>query len=146
MSRQSRLPPPTPPDRSETLESLPGYRSEALRAAPGKGLDFDGSPPLGEAARSEVVELLVGMLFADRTAFLAAANTPSPEGLRFLTDEEIEEIVRRIEEVSLDGIEVDRLVERLAATLDSSRTWTPDTAIPPPRAPGKKPGGDPSSS
>ncbi len=76
-------------------------------------------PPLGEAARAEVVELLVGILFADRTVSLAAADTPSPEGFRFLTAEEIAEIVRRIEEVSLDGIEVDRMVERMAATLDT---------------------------
>jgi len=66
-----------------------------------------------------VVELLVGMLFADRIVSLAAADTPSPEGFRFLTAEEIAEIVRRIEEVSLDGTEVDRLVERMAATLDT---------------------------
>jgi len=93
-----------------------------------------------------VVELLVGMLFADRTVSLAAADTPSPEGFRFLTAGEIAEIVRRIEEVSLDGIEVDRLVERMAATLDTlQKPGSPDPAIPPPRAPGKEPGGDPSS-
>ena len=75
-------------------------------------------PAPDEAARAEVVELLVGMLLADQTVSLAAA-APSARSLRYLTAAEIAEIVRRIEEVSLGGIEVDRLVERMAATLDT---------------------------
>ncbi|MFZ2223891.1 MAG: hypothetical protein WAV26_04305, partial [Candidatus Deferrimicrobium sp.] len=102
--------------RSEVVESL-RLQLGGLRQIR-QGLS-SREPTLGEAARAEVVELLVGILFADRTAFLAAANTPSREELRFLTEEEIAEIVRRIEEVSLDGIEVDRLVEQMAATLDT---------------------------
>jgi tetratricopeptide (TPR) repeat protein len=102
--------------RSEVVESL-RLQLSGLRQIR-QGLS-SREPTLGEAARAGVVELLVGMLFADRTVSLAAADTPSPESLRFLTAEEIAEIVRRIEEVSLDGIEVDRLVERMAATLDT---------------------------
>ncbi len=112
---------PSPPSsepsgRSETVESL-RLQMEMLRALR-QELSWREPGP-DASARAEVVELLVGMLFADRTVSLAAADTPSPEGLRFLTAEEIAEIVRRIEEVSLDGIEVDRLVERMAATLDT---------------------------
>ncbi|MBP2676730.1 MAG: Tetratricopeptide repeat-like domain, partial [Deltaproteobacteria bacterium] len=112
---------PSPPSsehsgRSETVESL-RLQLERLRAL--RQELSSRKPGPDEAARAEVVELLVGMLFADRTVSLAAADTPSPEGFRFLTAGEIAEIVRRIEEVSLDGIEVDRLVERMAATLDT---------------------------
>jgi len=112
---------PSPPSsepsgRSETVESL-RLQMEALRALRQELSSREPGPD--EAARAEVVELLVGMLFADRTVSLAAADTPSPKGFRFLTAREIAEIVRRIEEVSLDGIEVDRLVERMAATLDT---------------------------
>ncbi|MBP2674880.1 MAG: Tetratricopeptide repeat-like domain, partial [Deltaproteobacteria bacterium] len=116
-SRSSASPPSSEaPARSEVVESL-RLQLGGLRQIRQSLSSWE--PTLGEAARAEVVELLVGMLLADRTAFLAAANTPSGEGLRFLTAEEIAEIVRRIEEVSLDGIEVDRLVERMAATLDT---------------------------
>ncbi len=104
------------PARSEVVESL-RIQLGALRQIR-QGLS-SRKPALAEAARAEVVELLVAMLFADRTVSLAAADTPSPEDLRFLTAGEIAEIVRKIEEVSLDGIEVDRLVERMAATLDT---------------------------
>jgi tetratricopeptide (TPR) repeat protein len=104
------------PARSEVVESL-RLQLGGLRQIR-QGLS-SREPPLGDSARSVVVELLVGMLFADRTVSLAAADTPPPEGLRFLTAEEIAKIVRRIEEVSLDGIEVDRLVEQMAATLDT---------------------------
>ena len=104
------------PARSEVVEPLRLQLGGLRRIRQGLS---SLEPPLGEAARTEVVELLVGMLFADRTVSLAAADTPSSEGLRFLTAEEIAEIVRRIEEVSLDGIDVDRLVERMSATLDT---------------------------
>jgi len=112
---------PSPPsselsNRSETVESL-RLQLERLRAL---RQDLSSREPRpDEAARAEVVELLVGILFVDRTVSLAAADTSSPEGLRFLTGGEIAEILRRIEEVTLDGIEVDRLVERMAATLDT---------------------------
>ena len=111
------LPPSSEPSgRSETVESL-RLQMELLRAL--RQELSSRVPGPDEAARAEVVELLVGMLFADRTVSLAAADTPSPEGFRYLSAEEIAEIVRRIEEVSLDGTEVDRLVERMAATLDT---------------------------
>ena len=111
------LPPSSEPSgRSETVESL-RLQMEVLRAL--RQELSSRVPGPDEAARAEVVELLVGILFADRTVSLAAADTPSPGGFRFLSAEEIAEIVRRIEEVSLDGTEVDRLVERMAATLDT---------------------------
>ena len=118
---EEALPPESPPSseapaRSEVVEPL-RLQLGGLRQIR-QGLS-SLEPPLGEAARTEVVELLVGILFADRTVSLAAADTPLSEGLRFLTAEEIAEIVRRIEEVSLDGIDVDRLVERMAAMLDT---------------------------
>ena len=132
-----------PSNRSETVESL-RLQLERLRAL---RQDLSSREPRpDEAARAEVVELLVGLLFADRTVSLAAADTPSPEGLRFLTAGEIAEIVRRIEEVTLDGIEVDRLVERMAATLDTFQNLGhPIQRYRRLGAPGKEPGGDPSS-
>jgi tetratricopeptide (TPR) repeat protein len=69
--------------------------------------------------RSGVVELLVGLLFADRTVSLAVADTQPPGDLRFLSSGEVGEIIRWIEEVTLGGVEVDRLVEQLAATFDT---------------------------
>ena len=110
-------PPSSEPSyRSETVESL-RLQLEGLQALRQDLSSRELRPD--EEARTEVVELLVGMLFADRTVSLAAADMPSSEDLRFLTSGEIAEIVRRIEEVTLDGIEVDRLVERMAATLDT---------------------------
>jgi hypothetical protein len=112
---------PSPPSsqlspRSEAVESL-RLQMEMLRTLRQELSSREPWPD--ETARAEVVELLVGLLFADRTASLAAADMPSPEGLRYLTAGEIAEIVRRIEEVTLDGMEVDRLVERMAATIDT---------------------------
>ncbi len=106
---------PAPTDRSQTLESL-RLQIESIRSVRQRIVSPDRQPD--EAARADAVELLVGLLFADRTVFRVAAETPS-EGVRFLTSAEIGEIVRRIEEVVLDGVEVDRLVEQLSATLDT---------------------------
>jgi len=105
-----------PSNRSETVESL-RLQMDRMRALRQELSSREPGP--NEAARAGVVELLVGMLFADRRASLASEGMASPEGLRFLTAGEIAEILRRIEEVTLDGIEVDHLVERMAATLDT---------------------------
>ncbi|MBP2677096.1 MAG: hypothetical protein H6Q82_161 [Deltaproteobacteria bacterium] len=112
---------PSPPPsrssaRSEAVESL-RLQMEALRTL---RQELSSQVPGSEdAARADVVELLVGMLFVDRTVSLAAADMASREDLRFLTAGEVAEILRRIEEVTLDGMEVDRLAERMAATLDT---------------------------
>jgi hypothetical protein len=105
-----------PSNRSETVEPL-RLQMEVLRAL--RQELSSREPGLNEAARAGVVELLVGILVTDRTVSLAVGDLPSPEGLRLLTAGEIAEILRRIEEVTLDGIEVDRLVEQMAATLDT---------------------------
>ena len=112
---------PSPPSsqgsaRSEAVESL-RLQMEVLRTL--RQELFSREPGADEAVRAEVVELLVGMLLADRTASLAAAGIPSSEGLQFLTAGEVAQILRSIEEVTLGGMEVDRLVERMAATLDT---------------------------
>ncbi|MGE5247435.1 MAG: hypothetical protein ACM3L8_03725, partial [Verrucomicrobiota bacterium] len=72
-----------------------------------------------DEARSGVVELLVGLLVVDQTAALGAAETRSGAGARFLSPGDAGEIVRRIEEVSLDGADVDGVIKRLSATLDT---------------------------
>lgn len=70
-------------------------------------------------SRSVAVELLAGLLLADRTASLAGADTRLPGVPRFLSHGEIGDIVQGIEEVTLGGVEVDRLVERLSAKVDT---------------------------
>jgi hypothetical protein len=112
---------PSPPSsesqvRSETFESL-RLQLERLKALRPELSSLDPRPD--EAARAAVVELLVGLLFADRTVAHVASETPYSAEVRFLDPGQIAEIVRRIEEVSLGGIEVDRLVEQMAATLDT---------------------------
>jgi outer membrane protein assembly factor BamD (BamD/ComL family) len=105
-----------PPTRSETVESL-RLQMDGLRSLRQDLSSREPGP--NEASRAGVLELLAGILFADRTVSQAGADMPSPEDFRILTTEEIAEILRRIEEVTLDGIEVDELVERMAATLDT---------------------------
>lgn len=112
---------PSPPSsespvRSGLVESL-RLQMDGLRAVRRELSSLDLQA--GEAVRANVVELLVGVLFADRTVSRAAADMPSSEGLAILTAGEIGEILRRIEKITLDGIEVDELVERMAATLDT---------------------------
>jgi len=104
------------PDRPATMESL-RIQVERLRALRQElsSLDAQGR----YLPRSSVLELLVGLLFADRTVLRVGAETPFPGDTRFLSSEEIGEIVRRIEEVTLDGVEVDRLVEQLSAMFDT---------------------------
>jgi len=72
--------------------------------------------------RESVVELLLGLLFMDHAIYSAKgalpAGPPIPEAAP-LSQREIEEIFQRIEQAALDGLEVDRLVEDLAAKLDT---------------------------
>lgn len=103
-------------DRSGNVESL-RLQLEYLRANRETLSSLEASGRY--LPRSGVVEILVGLLFADRTVSLAVADTPIPGDLHFLSPGEIGEIVRRIEEVTLGGVEVDRLVEQLSATFDT---------------------------
>ena len=109
--------PPAPTDRFETVESLRLQieRLQSLR----KGLESTEPLP-EEAVRADALELLVGLLLADRTVSRAAGEMPSA-GYRFFTSSEIGEIVRRIEEVVLDGADVDRIAEQLPAMLNTLR-------------------------
>ena len=113
----SSAPPPSlePPDRFGIVESLriQIQRLQSLR----KGMPSAGSLP-EENVRADAVELLTGLLLADWTVSQAAAETRTG-GTRFLTRDEVLQVVRRIEYVVLDGVEVDRMVEELSATLDT---------------------------
>ena len=106
--------PPDPPVRIGSVEALrtqvERLRSLRKTAAP------DGKASV-ERSRAETTEMLAGLLLADRTVTRAAEETRSA-GLRFLTADEIGKIMLRIEDVTLDGIEVDRMVEQLSATLE----------------------------
>ena len=103
-------------DRSGNVESL-RLQLDRLRATRQVLSSLDASG--GYLPRTVVVELLVGLLLADRTGSLAGANGQSPEFPRFLSYGEIGEIIQRVEEVTLGGVEVDRLVEQLSATVDT---------------------------
>lgn len=83
-----------------------------------QGLQYRDALP-ADATRAAVVELLVGLLAADRTAALAAPRAGRVPDARLLSAGDVAETVRRIEEVSLDGYGVDRHVERLSARLDT---------------------------
>ena len=104
-----------PPYRFGIVESLriQVQRLQSLR----QGMASAGSLP-EENVRSDAVELLTGLLFADWTVSRAAAETRTGDA-RFLTRDEVGQVVRRIEDVVLDGVEVDRMVEQLSATLDT---------------------------
>ena len=113
----SSAPPPSlePSDRFGIVESLRVQvrRLQSLR----QGRASTGSPS-EENVRADALELMTGLLFADWTVSRAAAETRTGDA-RFLTPEEIGQVVRRIENVVLDGVEVDRMVEQLSATLDT---------------------------
>jgi tetratricopeptide (TPR) repeat protein len=104
-----------PPDRFGIVESL-RIQVQRLQSL------LQGTSPAGslpeEDVRAEAVELLTGLLFADWTVSRAAAVTRT-EGVRFLTSDEVRRVLRRIEYVVLDGVEVDRMVEEMSATLDT---------------------------
>jgi len=101
---------------SQRTESL-RVQLESLRTARQRLLAVD--PSRADSLGGGALDLLVGLLLADRTAALAARETAFSGPLRLLSRDDVEEIVRRIEEVSLDGIEVDRLVAQSSATLDT---------------------------
>ena len=65
-------------------------------------------------------------------------------GVRFLTPAEIVEVVRRIEEVALDGVDVDRFVEQLSANLNTLRNLSRPSMLSRYPDPGEEPmeGGD----
>ena len=134
-------PPPEPRARSETQESL-RLQIERLRSLRQR-MEFTESRT-EEAVRTDALELQVGLLFADWTVSRAAAETPSA-GVRFLTSAGIVEVVRRIEEVALDGVDVDRFVEQLSATLRTIQNVSRSSVLSPHldrREKGKLEGGD----
>ncbi len=107
---------PPPPEfsvRSDTVESLRLQieRLQSLR----RGLDSTETRA-EEAVRSDLMEILAGLVLADWTVTRAWAGMPSAGG-RFLTPARVEELLRKIEEVALDGVDVDRVVEELSDTL-----------------------------
>ncbi|NNG47688.1 MAG: hypothetical protein HKM86_11310, partial [Deltaproteobacteria bacterium] len=111
---------PPPPEfrvRSDTLESL-RLQIERLRLL--RQMMESTESRAEEAVRADGMELLAGLLVADWTVSRAARETPSAR-VRFLTPVGIEEVVRRIEEVALYGVNVDRYVEQLSAALDVLR-------------------------
>jgi tetratricopeptide (TPR) repeat protein len=74
-----------------------------------------------ERKRERMVELLVELLFIDHSIDRAHRSMPRLQtGLEvaYLSSSQVEEIIRTIEQVTLGGVEVDRLVEDLARKLD----------------------------
>ena len=109
--------PPSPElrPRSDILESL-RLQIERLRSLRQR---IDPTEwPAEEAVRTDALELLVGLLLADWTVSRAAAEMPS-SGVRFLTPAGSVEVVRRIEEVALGGIDVDRFMKQLSDNLNT---------------------------
>ncbi|HSG06429.1 MAG TPA: hypothetical protein VLB09_08530, partial [Nitrospiria bacterium] len=74
-----------------------------------------------EAVRERIVDLFIGLLFLDHSIARAQGLMPrvgSMPEVRFLSGKQVEEIIRRVEEASLDGFEVERLVEELSKKVD----------------------------
>jgi tetratricopeptide (TPR) repeat protein len=71
--------------------------------------------------RERIVELLVQLLFIDHSIARAQQSMPkissAPE-VPYLSTFQVEEVILTIEQVTLEGIDVDRLVEELARKLD----------------------------
>ena len=71
--------------------------------------------------RERIVELLVQLLFIDHSIARAQRSMPkmsaAPE-VPYLSTFQVEEIILTIEQVTLEGVDVDRLVEELARKLD----------------------------
>lgn len=81
------------------------------------------SPPATdpEVTREWIIELLVELLFIDHSIVRAEQSMPrlpTDSEVAYLSRSQIEEIIRTIEQVTLGGIEVDKLVEDLAKKLD----------------------------
>ena len=104
-----------PPDRSQALESL-RLQIERLRSLRERMGSEDSRTK--ETVRADALELLVGLLFADWTVARAAAETPTA-GVRFLTPAGIVAVVRRIEMVALDGVDVDLYMEQIPEFLQT---------------------------
>jgi tetratricopeptide (TPR) repeat protein len=79
---------------------------------------FSGDPG---TTRERIVELLVQLLFIDHSVARAQRSMPkisaAPE-MSYLSPFQVEEIFLTIEQVTLEGVDVDRLVEDLARKLD----------------------------
>jgi TolA-binding protein len=80
----------------------------------------DISGDLG-TTRERIVELLVQLLFIDHSIARAQRSMPkvseAPK-VPYLSTFQVEEIILTIEQVTLEGVDVDRLVEELARKLD----------------------------
>jgi hypothetical protein len=115
---------PTPPveeafDAYEPVEFLRRLVEEhrILRDLIGTAA-FSGDPV---TTRERIVELLVQLLFIDHSIARAQRSMPimsaAPE-VPYLSPFQVEEIFLTIEQVTLEGVDVDRLVEDLARKLD----------------------------
>lgn len=104
------------PVHSQRFRSL-RLQLEGLRAL--RPELFSPDRRMDGAARDASVEFLAGLLLADRTVARIAAEASYPASIRYLDSDRVAGILRRIEAASLGGVEVDRLVERMAATLDT---------------------------
>lgn len=74
-----------------------------------------------EGTREQIVELLIELLFIDHSIMWAEQSMPrlpTVSKVEYLSRSQIEKIIRMIEEVSLGGIEVDKLVEGLTKKVD----------------------------
>jgi TolA-binding protein len=74
-----------------------------------------------ERIRERILELLVELLFIDHSIDRAHRSMPRLQtGLEvaYLSSSQVEEVIRTIEQVTLGGVEVDRLVEELSRKLD----------------------------
>jgi len=74
-----------------------------------------------DTIRARIVELHVGLLFLDHTvASLQGKQTPAPAEPEILvrSSHRIEDLFRKVEEIILGGMDVDRLVEELGTRMD----------------------------
>jgi tetratricopeptide (TPR) repeat protein len=74
-----------------------------------------------EVTRGWIIELLVELLFIDHSIVRAERSMPrlpTDSEVAYLSRSRVEEIIRTIEQVTLGGIEVDKLVEDLAKKVD----------------------------
>ncbi|HZD54741.1 MAG TPA: hypothetical protein VE080_00675 [Candidatus Aquicultoraceae bacterium] len=72
-------------------------------------------------AGEQAVETLVDLLFIDRSIARTRRSLPETHagpGMKYLSRSQVEEIIQTIERTSLEGVDVDRLVEELAKKLD----------------------------
>jgi TolA-binding protein len=115
---------PAPP-ASESLERDPAWenllrliqRHRSLR----KQLYAETIEEISPAARANFVEMLMGLLLMEHSISRAGEGLPAPPSFPepSLSPDRGMEILRRIEQVAFDGLEVDRLVEVYARKLDT---------------------------